>query len=835
MPSSSLWSRSTLSLPLTLALGAGLLVSAHAGSHPSDGRLAEVPEGAALLLPEGFTQESVVSDLQVPTAFASLPDGRLLIAEKAGVVRLFKNGALQPTPFIDLRSRINNYQDRGLLGLAVDPDFATNGHVYLLYTYENDATDFTGPKTGRLARYTATGDTASPGSELVLLGTVVGASCNLFPSGADCIPSDSTSHTVGNVRFAPDGTLFVTLGDGARFDVVDDDALRAQDLDSLAGKVVRITRTGQGLPFNPFWNGDAGANRSKLWSYGLRNPYRFNLRPGTDIPYLGDVGWSDIEEINVATAGANFGWPCYEGHDREPGYELKELCQQLYSQGPDAVKMPLYFWGHDVGQTATGGAFYTGTSYPEPYQGVYFFGDYGSGWIRSLRVDQNDNLIPGSVTTFATGLPGLVGIDLGPDTLLHYVDIQAGELRRFRYVGSNRPPTAVATASPREGYPPLSVRFSSSGSHDPDGDPLQYSWDFGDGSPGSNLEAPEHTYATAGLYTARLTVSDGNGGTHSATVRISVGNLSPVPSITSPSGSSQFKVGDVVSFSGGATDPEDGELPASGLSWTITLHHCSEGECHAHPHSTSTGASGAFTVGEHGDLVFFELTLTATDSQGLKSSTAVTIHPQTVRVTLETFPPGRTVVLDGRSGTAPLTRTVIAGSTHTVYAPSPQSGYHFQGWSDEGAPEHTITVGASSAGYTASFAMEECPAGQYRAEYFNNLDLSGWPDLVRCEQAPLDHSWGDGSPGPEINPEAFSARWTGRFFFFPGRYTFSATVDDGVHLFVDGSLLIDAWWDQAATTYRASRWLSYGEHTVVMEYYENGGPDVARLSWRLRL
>jgi len=149
---------------------------------------------------------------------------------------------------------------------------------------------------------------------------VVGRSCNDFPIGADCIPSDSASHSVGNIRFAPDGTLFVTTGDGARFDDVDPDALRAQNLDSLAGKVMRITRLGQGVPSNPFWNGAAGANRSKVWAYGLRNPYRFNLRPGTGTPYLGDVGWASYEEINVASAGANLGWPCFEGSLRKAGY-----------------------------------------------------------------------------------------------------------------------------------------------------------------------------------------------------------------------------------------------------------------------------------------------------------------------------------------------------------------------------------------------------------------------------------------------------------------------------------------------------------------------------------
>jgi len=760
---------------LFLCLGWGLLEAAGAaGTEPS-----------AMTLPEGFTSEVVAGGLQLPTAIAHLPDGRLLIAEKAGVVRLFKDGVLLPVPFIDISQRVNSHHDRGLLGLTVDPAFLSNGYVYLLYTYDDDAVDDTGPKTARLARYTATGDTASPGSEVVLLGTWVGNSCNHFPPGTDCIPSDSASHSVGNLRFAPDGTLFVSMGDGARFDGVDDDALRAQDLDSLAGKVLRITRAGQGLPSNPFWTGDAHANRSKVWALGLRNPYRFNLRPGTSTPYLGDVGWGsfdEVEELNVASAGANFGWPCYEGRLRQPGYEPKALCQALYARGPSAVRPPLYAWGHGEGQTATGGAFYTGSEYPPQWRGAYFFADYSQQWIRALRVDENDQLVPGSVTPFATGVGGLVELSTGPDAHLYFVDIVAGQVRRIRYTAGNTLPVAVASAAPRDGVPPLLVRFSSTGSSDPDGDALQYHWDFGDGTSASGVAHPEHTYTAPGVHVARLTVRDGRGGSNSATVSISVGNRAPVVSIHSPAETLRFKVGDTVSYSGSASDPEDGAIPADRLAWTLTLHHCSAGACHSHPYGTSTGTGGALTVPDHGDEVRFELTLTATDSAGLTGSRTVLLHPHLVQMTLQTSPPGLEVVLDGTAGPAPLLRSVIAGSTHTVYAPSPQGIYDFHEWSDGGDRQHTLQAGTSDATYTATFepmAPEACPVGQYRAEYFSNKELAGDPVRVRCEGAPLQKAWGSGSPVPGVGPDHFSVRWTGRFSFASGRYFFLAMADDG--------------------------------------------------------
>jgi len=217
-----------------------------------------------VVLPSGFSSETVASGLTFPTNFAFLPDGRVLLVEKTGVVKMLKNGSVLPTPFIDLTSRVNSYWDHGLLGIAVDPNFATNGFVYVLYTYENDAVHFDAPKTSRLTRVTASGDTAPLGSEVVLLGTSTGAGCGIFPVGTDCISSDDASHSIGSVRAAPDGTLWVTAGDGASFTVIDDNALRAQNLDLLNGKLLHITNTGAGLSTNPFWNGTASANRSKV-------------------------------------------------------------------------------------------------------------------------------------------------------------------------------------------------------------------------------------------------------------------------------------------------------------------------------------------------------------------------------------------------------------------------------------------------------------------------------------------------------------------------------------------------------------------------------------------
>ena len=317
-------------------------------------------------LPSNFTQDVLAQGLLTPTNLAFLPDGRILVTEKKGVVRVWKNGAILPTPLIDLTDRVNDYFDHGLLGIAVDPNFASNGYVYFLYTFENDINQYSSSKTGRLARYTVSGDTASKASEFVVLGHWVGPSCESFPAGFDCIPSDNLSHSVGDIKFAPDGSMFVTSGDGASFSVVDPLALRAQNLDSLGGKIMHIDANGNGFSTNPFYNGDATSNRSKIWDYGLRNPYRFGLKPTTNTPYIGQVGWNAWEDIYVGKPGKNFGWPCYEGNFSQDGYAAYPTCTALYSAGTRTA--PLLSYSHYAGSTAvTGGFFYTGSNFPSTY------------------------------------------------------------------------------------------------------------------------------------------------------------------------------------------------------------------------------------------------------------------------------------------------------------------------------------------------------------------------------------------------------------------------------------------------------------------------------------
>jgi len=577
----------------------------------------------------GFISETVATlPAYKPVGLAFAPDGRIFIWQKDGVVRIVKNGALLSTPFLDIQSKVNALNDRGLLGLALAPNFSTNGYVYLLYTYEEGGNPNDGrAKTARLTRVTvdpANPDVALPSSEVLILGSYSTPPCSNYAEGVDCIGSDADSHTIGTLRFAPDGKLFVSIGDGAAYTFADPLALRSQNLNSYNGKILRINPDGTAPADNPFYDG-TNSIRSKVYAYGLRNPYRFALNPSTGEPYIGDVGWNDWEEQNRGR-GSNFGWPCYEGNGPQPGYQAQfPQCQQL---APSAVTAPLYTYNHSEGNSTIGGTFYTGTQYPAPYRGNYFFADYGGGWIRRMVFDGSNNV--SSIQPFATILGGPVSVELGPDGSLYYISFPTGQLRRLRYASA---PVAAASANPASGNSPLTVSFSSNGSNDPKGAALTYRWEFGDGAVSTDPN-PTHTYiaSSAATFTAKLTVTDTQNVSSSATVNVTVASRPPTATILTPSDGASVNIGDTVVYRGTATDPDE-SLPPSALSWTILLHH----NDHVHSYLGGTGTGGSFVIENHGEGTFYyEIILTATDSSGLKDTKQVKVYPLLPPSTLPT-------------------------------------------------------------------------------------------------------------------------------------------------------------------------------------------------------
>ncbi|MGK7893551.1 MAG: PQQ-dependent sugar dehydrogenase [Xenococcus sp. (in: cyanobacteria)] len=424
------------------------------GSNPSSS------VGGDLLTAEP-NQQTLVTGLTLPTAIDWTPDGAtMFIAEKGGVIKAFTNGELQDTPVIDLSDQVNEFQDRGLTDIAVHPDFFNGSpYLYAAYTYDPPEVfansglagpDGSGNRAGRLGIFTVDLETLTvvPGSEEVIVGRnstwenfngFVDSTINFEEPAArgiveqipDFLAADAVAHSTGTVEFAPDGALYLSNGDGTSFNVADPRAVRVQDLDTLSGKILRVDPlTGAGLADNPFYDGDPNSNRSKVYQYGFRNPFRFSVDPETGTVYTGDVGWFTWEEVNVGEPGANFGWPFYEGGDginvRTPSYQSLPEAQAFYGSEADNVTPTILGLNHNVDNVNSIilGDIYRGDAFPAEYQGDLFFNDLAQGIVRNISFDNSGNIT--DVDEFVTGTEFVVQIVQGPDDNLYFVELFNG-------------------------------------------------------------------------------------------------------------------------------------------------------------------------------------------------------------------------------------------------------------------------------------------------------------------------------------------------------------------------------------------------------------------------
>ena len=472
-----------------LAAVAGVALLAH-GS-------VSLPAASAAPAP-GFVETTVFSGLTNPTVVRFAADGRVFVAEKSGLIKVYDN-VLDPTPttFADLRTNVHNFWDRGLLGMALHPNFPTTPYVYVLYAYDHVLGGPTpaprwgtpgvtsdpcptppGPTSdgcvvsGRLSRLQAAGNVMT-GAEQVLVEDW----CQQYPS-----------HSVGTVDFGHDGALYASAGDGASFTFADygqdgspvnpcgdppggtmtpptaqGGALRSQDVRTtsdptgLDGSIIRVDpTTGAALPDNPL-AGSSDANTRRIIAHGLRNPFRFTFRPGTNELWIGDVGWSEWEEINrvlnpTDATVENFGWPCYEGNQRQSGYDglNLDLCESL---SPSQATNPFHAYHHNnkvvSGESCpTGSSSISGlsfefapqvSSYPASYQGALFFSDYSRDCIWAMRKNGNPIPSPGSIDTFVAAAANPVHLEFGPDGNLYYADFDGGTIRKV--APSTPPPT----------------------------------------------------------------------------------------------------------------------------------------------------------------------------------------------------------------------------------------------------------------------------------------------------------------------------------------------------------------------------------------------------------
>ncbi len=614
-------------------------------------------------LPDGFAETLVAGGLAAPTAMEFAPDGRLFVCQQGGQLRVIKDGALLPTPFVTVA--VDPQGERGLLGVTFDPDFADNGYVYVYYTATTPAVH------NRVSRFVADGDVAQEGSEEILLEL-------------DDL-SGATNHNGGAMHFGPDGKLYVAVGENAY-------APNAQTLDNLLGKMLRLNPDGSIPEDNPFYDTASGVNRA-IWALGLRNPFTFAFQPGTGRLFINDVGHygpSQREEINDGGAGANYGWPGTEGYTDDPRFN-----SPVYAYDPN----------EEGGCAITGGTFYDppADQFPDEYRGSYFFADFCGGWIR--RIDPANGSLLG---TFATGVAEPVDLKVDAEGSLYYLARGAGQVYRIQFTDSQAP-GITWHPSDQTVTLGLSATFSVGAGGTP---PLAYQWQRdGEDIPG----------ATAPSYTTPPVTMDDNGARFRCVVSNATGsvtsdeatltataNVAPTAVITAPEEGALYAAGDTIEYAGAGADPEDGDLPDSAFTWQVDFHHSD----HVHPFLPAASGSrgGSFTIPTSGETeadVWYRIYLTVTDSEGMSHTTYRDVSPRTSTVTVETSPPGLQITYDCQPQTAPFSAVSVVGMTRTLGVLSPQTvdgvTYDFAGWSDEGGATHDITTPEGDATYTAVF------------------------------------------------------------------------------------------------------------------------------------
>ncbi|MCV2489582.1 PQQ-dependent sugar dehydrogenase [Geodermatophilus sp. YIM 151500] len=560
---------------------------------------APVPARAAAL-PDGFVVQDLPSGQdELLTDFAFAPDGSWFTAGKNGRVAWVSADGTDVRTLAELP--VVSVQDLGLTGVAVAPDYATSRTVYTARTLAVDA--------GWAMRLSAwrVGGTGVPTSledERVLWD----------------LPTDSDAHAMTGLVAAADGTLWVSVGDAGNFRFVDESALLVQDPDTGYGKLHHVHPDGRGVETNPGYDPAAPDSwRSRTYATGFRSPFRLSLDPATGAPVVGDVGWLGWEEINHVQPGANYGWPCFEGDGPTPGYSDLPGCRGVGNTAP----MWAYRHG-SLGTSIIGGVVYTGTSYPEEYRGAYFFGDFTSKRLYTLRYDERGRVVREPETEgFAADEGAPVRLATAADGDVVWADLLGSRLRRLVYLPGNRPPTASATATVDPAT--RTVTFDATLSRDLDGDPLTFTWDFGDGTSGTGARV-DHQYAAPGTepVTVELTVTDPQGASGRTSVTVVPANLAPVLEVSPPPPDRLFAVGDVVEATASAVDPEDGRLR---ITWSETLVHCSGGYCHEHPGESTTGRSYSRTFEDHGDDTRLEVRVRAEDRYGARTETRFVAAP----------------------------------------------------------------------------------------------------------------------------------------------------------------------------------------------------------------
>lgn len=725
--------------------------------------------------PKGFVSERLTDVPFLATDVEFSPDGRLFALDQRGNVWIVENGTLSSTPFLTLK--VSSDRERGLLGIAFHPDFASNRTFYLFYTTGPGSKAYSGSPKNRLSKFTVNirnPNMVEEGSEKILL---------------DNIASDAGMHNAGALKIGPDGKLYIATGDGGRT------SANSQNLGNLNGKILRLNLDGSIPSDNPF----VGQNgkRGEIWAYGLRNPWRFAFHPVTGDMFIADVGAGKQEEIDIGHPGANYGWPQTEG---------------TAPKGVAGVMYPVYAYGRtSSGASIIGGEVYAGSQFPADYAGNYFFADFVQYFIKRLRFDRATGAV--KVDTFDTNVGGVVDLAFGPDGAIYISvadGVTSGHIQKISYRGGETPTTdlkAAITASAAYGASPFKVTFSGTGSHDPHGEGLRYRWNFGDGTKGKGMSV-QHTFTKRGTYRVTLSVTDASGSQAEASTVVSADNRPPKITMVDLEHDHHYQAGDTIRYRAKATDAEDGSLPSSAFAWEITFHHAEEDEHeddhddghadHAHPFLAGlSGKRGAFVVPTDGEAsvnTWYELKLTVTDRDGLSSTTTRRIEPHTTTVSVRANVTGVTLSLDGAPSDLPLRFSNVVNFPRSLSVPESVTfegkTYVFDAWSDGGNREHVIRPGTDPVVYEARYiAVDDFP-------------------IVMLNEAPSGES--------TSTTARFS--WSGKDDSdAPSLLRFRARMDGG------------DWSDSGTVTHMEWQHLSRGSHTVELQAVDSAGDEGAIL------
>ena len=767
----------------------------------------DLPTTAQANLPPNFSDILIDNNIFAPTSLKFAPDGRLFVSSQDGHIWVFVNDVRQAQPFLTPADINNphNIWEMGLVGFALDPNFSSNNYIYLFYM-TNNVSGSPSPRI-RISRITANGNVWQPGSEVILFEMVDEAL--------------AITHHGGGMGFGADGMLYIGVGDNRM-------PASGQQLTNLRAKVLRIAPDGSIPTDNPFYGSTTGQNQA-IYAIGIRNPFTMDIHPTDGRILVGDVGADDWEELNVVVAGGNYGWSAWEGPGNPNPTHIEPVYSYLHGDLPGTP-------GVDDCAIMAGDFYLPATTmFPASYVGDFFISDHCENWIRI--VDGNTY----AVSNFATNIDTFsVDLEVSPDGALYYLSRNSqynpttnlGSLHRIEYTLPGNPPTITVNPFDTQVTEGSNATFNCQATGDA---PISIQWQRNGvnigGATGNSytLNNAQHPADDGALFSCVATNPAGSATSTQATLTV-IPSTPPVATINTPINNEFFSAGQTFTFDGTGTDAEDGVLPASAFEWSIVHHHGG----HTHPFFPSIPGvtNGTFTIPTqtHQAIdIWYRVTLTVTDSDGLSDTTFVDVIPNTSTIVIDSVPQGLQFEWDSIPYTTPATIDDVEGAIVPAEALNPQTAlggaWQFIDWAD-GVPTNTrmITIPVSNTTYTANFqslagelsfssaTSNATEADATGGEITFTVSSGFFPSPITVDVA-YGGSATNGGPTADYGAPATYAL-TNPGGFGPGTYTFEIItfVDD---FLIEGFETIDM------TLSNASNLVSIGQATHLMTVEDN--------------